>query len=680
LVFEAGAKLGTGLVQRRPAPWFREGAALDTTLVQDLTEDQQLEVARLKAQCRDSAAPEVARVRAVYEAQEREKLVAKGKTAEQAEEIVSERLSMTLNDEDELYFDHLKGMGITVGEARAQRAEFIDRTMADPLEPDYTGAAGSVIGGKAKLLARPTGELFIKSFAHGGCTYRLLGEVVDDFDTVQDELAATMVDRTDSGNVALLADLTQGNLRYVPETKTWLFWSGQRWEPDRYGVKAQFAALQVGQHYLDQAAELLGQMPPGLEARERRHIEQAAGLVKKWAEACRNKRGLDAMLGLAKVDYRFALPVNVLDRDPWLFGVDNGVVDLRTGALREASRDEYVTRRSPFAFNPNAPATRWLKFIDEITATPEPGGMHRVRPKLASYLQQALGYCMTGSTREHKMFIAIGEGSNGKSVLLDLLKEIMGEYGESISPEALMVSKHDADAERATPIARKLAGARTATSSESKDGQRLDVALVKRHTGGGFLTARGLHENSFTFEITHKLWLMTNHKPALDHMDEAMRGRLHMIPFDMKWNRPGHPERNPNFPDGDKTLIDQLRTEAEGALAWLVAGAVAYQRDGLEPPVEVSGMTKTYFADQDPFGLWFATCEQCDPKDGLRATDLLEAYRSWCDEEDFGDHAAGTSKAFSNKLKARGVVSVKTKEGRRYGLRPNDAEMSEVAP
>jgi len=182
------------------------------------------------------------------------------------------------------------------------------------------------------------------------------------------------------------------------------------------------------------------------------------------------------------------------------------------------------------------------------------------------------------------------------------------------------------------------------------------------------LTARGLQEQAFTFDITHKLWLMTNHKPALDTLDAALRGRLHMIPFDMRWNRPGHPERSQLLPDGDKTLPDKLKAEIKGILAWLVTGAVAYQREGLEPPDEVAGMTRTYFSDQDPFGQWFAKCEVCDAKVGTSPSDLFLAFSSWCDEEDFDHSLVGSQKAFSSKLSSRGVVLVRTGGVRKYGL------------
>ena len=487
--------------------------------------------------------------------------------------------------------------------------------------------------------------------------------------------AATRLDRTDAGNATLLADITKGDLRFVPQRRSWLLWRDNRWTVDDHGVAAQAAALQVAEHYHRQATELRRQAQSAtLDDKERKRLEQAAESLEKWATHCRNKRSIDAMLALAKGDARFALGVEQLDRDPWLFGVDNGVVDLRTGQLRAAAREDYVTRRSPTAFTPAARARRWEQFIVEVTAEPDSRGGHKPRPALAAYLQRALGYAMTGSTGEHKMYMAVGDGANGKNVLLDTLQWLMGEYCVTVPPEALMAVRSDADAERPSPVAATLAGSRLAISSESRDGQRLDVALVKRHTGGGYMNARFMRENSFRFEITHKLWLMTNHRPDLDHLDDAMRGRLHLIPFDMAWNRPGHPERDPNRPDGDKALPEKLRAEAAGILAWLVAGAVAYSREGLEPPPEVVRMTRDFFADQDPLARWIETMERCEPREGTAASELLEAFRRWRDVE--GETGGPDNpKSFSIALQQRHVPRLVTKGPKLYGLRLSDAEV-----
>jgi phage/plasmid-associated DNA primase len=131
-----------------------------------------------------------------------------------------------------------------------------------------------------------------------------------------------------------------------------------------------------------------------------------------------------------------------------------------------------------------------------------------------------------------------------------------------------------------------------------------------------------LHESPYTFEITHKLVLMTNHKPKLDHMDDAIKGRLHMVPFDMKWNRPGETRPDPLLPSADKGLMQTLKAEYEGVLAWFVAGAVAYAKEGLAPPAEVVAFTKDYIESQDLFARWLHIYESCPAGEGLTAEQL----------------------------------------------------------
>ncbi len=482
--------------------------------------------------------------------------------------------------------------------------------------------------------------------------------------------AATRIDRTDAGNTALLAKIVEGNLRYIPERKAWMWWTGERWEVKQHKTVAQAQALQVAEHYLkgvDEARKLGAD--PTLDLKGRALVEKDAENTQKWARSCREKRRIDAMLGLASCDARFTVAATSLDTDHWLLGVDNGVVDLRTGQLRQAGRDEYVTKRSPVRFNPEAKAPRFAQFITEITSEPA-RGRARPRPQLAAYLVRALGYSLTGSTVEHKMFMAIGAGSNGKNVLLDLMQRVLGPYCTTMPVEALMASRYDADSERATPAARRLAGARMAVSSESKDGQRLDVTMVKKHTGGGNMSARGLHENGVEFEISHKLWLMTNNVPTLDHLDDALRGRLHLIPFSMSWNRPGHSEPDKTLPDGDKDLPAKLNAELEGILAMLIDGARQYHLQGLEPPDEVARMTSDYFKSQDPFRQWLDTQTKCSPKNGRLASVLHQDFQGWCVEEGYMEADKTTQIAFSRKLKSAGIEHQRLEDGNRYGLLP----------
>lgn len=573
------------------------------------------------------------------------------------------------------------GAEVTVDEVCAAPAIFHNRRCHDPLDDEGDARVGIILSDRTN----GSGGIVIHSHLHGSRMIDLVSSLGFDDAAVGVEFEDMPIpssnpvtydpyddlgDHSDTGNANLLRKFAKGDMRFVVERNHWLWWTGKHWQVDDTGSLAQTLALKVGKHYLGKAQSIARRAADAsIEPAEQKKLLKVVDALKGWATTCRNKTSIANMLTIASRDARMVIRTAEMDRDPWLFGVANGVVDLRTGDLRAAGRDDVVTKRSASPFVPGAPALRWRALIDEITGAPIAGQSDAYvrRPALAGYLQRMCGYLMTGVTVEHKMFIPHGRGSNGKNVLLDIVQEVMGDYCVTVPPEALMSTRYEGDAEKPSSVAATLAGARAAISSETKEGQKLDVALVKRHTGGGFMNARLMRENSFRFAISHKLVLMTNHRPTLDHMDEAIRGRLHMIPFDRVWNRPGHPDRDPSLPDGDKGLMDTLRAEAEGVLAWLVEGAALYVRDGLEPPAEVTKATRDYFATEDDFGQWLESMERCEPKAGLRASELFGNYTAHCISNARRPSIA-TQTAFSLELKKRGTESKVQTNGTFYGL------------
>ena len=481
-------------------------------------------------------------------------------------------------------------------------------------------------------------------------------------------------DMTDAGNVNTLACITKGDLRYAHERGMWLRWDGNRWQEDPAATQPTQAALKVAEWHKDKAKAMESKASEATTTAETKQYQKLVDTYKTFSNYCRSRRGIDAMLALATRDPRFVIFQASLDRDIYLLGVQNGVVDLRTGHLRETARDDFITKQSPCTYRPEATAPRFLQFMNEITSRPIDNCdsigpiQYQTRPELARYMQNALGYMLTGSALEHKMFIASGGGANGKSIQFDLATYIMGDYAGSIPAESLMASARGDDAERPTPFARSVAGKRMIVTSEAKEGQKLNAALVKRQTGDATLTARGMRENAVTFAVTHKIVLLTNHYPELDHADDATKGRLHCIPYERTWNRPGVPNRNPRLEDGDKHLMEKLKAESEGVLAWLVRGAVAYIRDGLEPPPVVADMTNAYLAEQDSFARWLSEMETCEVKQGLGASTLFEMFRSWCDING-ASLSPSTSTAFGRTASNRNVPKGRGATGVTYGLR-----------
>lgn len=485
------------------------------------------------------------------------------------------------------------------------------------------------------------------------------------------------VDWTDAGNAALLTQIADGNLRYVFERKVWIRWNGNRWTDDDDNSQATGYALRVAAHYFEKAEKLRVDAkgaPPAI----REKMESLARDHEKWAEKCRSKSFITNMLDLAARFPDVAISAKRLDANPVLLGVDNGVVDLGTGELRAAARDDLITKRSPLAFDPDAGCPKFQGFIREITGRPLPVeyegggivpgsvGQFKVRAELADYLQLLAGYVATGYTKEQKLFVTVGAGSNGKSVLFDLLRWVLGAYAITCPPDLLLETKAGFSG-GASPDIAALAGSRLALASETKEGQKFSPATIKRLTGGDSLTGRFLYANPITFEPSHKLVLQTNAVPSLDHLDAAIKGRLHLIPFERRWNRPGESKADPALPNGDPNLVQTLRAEGPGILAWIVQGAVRYLKEGLEPPDEVRAMTDDYFADQDTFGKWLALYEPCDPKHGTSAKELLVAFKEWCDSEGLDSDAS--QKSFGPKLLARGYKKLVTKGPKLYGLR-----------
>jgi putative DNA primase/helicase len=487
-------------------------------------------------------------------------------------------------------------------------------------------------------------------------------------------IALENVDQSDVGNVARLHQITQGDIRYVIEMRAWIWWNGTRWEYDRGLVNLHRLTLEVAQTYVDKRNRLQREMEePSTSPDQRKALKLAIRSLDKWIAECRNRSRLEAMIALAQKDQRFVISSTELDRHPELIGVGNGVVCLRSGTLRADSKADFILRRSPVNFNPAASIDGIQKFIEEITAYPdgiEDGKVKaRPRPVLTTYLKKVCGYTLTGLSREQLMFMLCGGGANGKSLLVDLLREVLGDYCEVVQPEIILSAKTGSSAEQASPSTRKLAGARCAITSESKDGAQLDVAVVKRHTGDSKMTARGLHESPVTFDVTHKLILLTNHPPRVDHMDDAIKGRLHVIPFDMRWNRPGTVDPDPSLPDADKHLLSKLRAESEGILKFFIEGAVMYFAEGLAPPHEVATFTQGYISAQDTVKRWMTEqCEVCPDEVGATAGQLFANYRGFCATE--GEREQDESAAaLGRRLKRMGLHARKTRLGSRYGLR-----------
>ncbi|MFO7310405.1 MAG: phage/plasmid primase, P4 family, partial [Pseudomonadota bacterium] len=356
---------------------------------------------------------------------------------------------------------------------------------------------------------------------------------------------------------------------------------------------------------------------------------------------------------LARSDRRHASTTEIWDRDPWLLNTGDGVIDLRTGAQSAHDPQLFMTKVAGAASKGACPT--WEAFLDTVT-----GG----DVELQAYLRRMAGYCLTGVTTEHALFFLYGTGANGKSVFANTLTAIMGDYATVAAMDMFMATHGD---RHPTDMA-GLRGARIVTSIETEQGSRWAESKLKALTGGDKITARFMRQDFFEFIPQFKLLIVGNHKPSIRNVDEAMKRRLHMVPFTV------------TIPPAkrDRRLSDRLLAERDGILAWALRGCLEWQETGLRPPEAVMAATEDYFEAEDALGRWLEEC--CDVGSSSFESGSTELFNSWKSWAEANGEYAGSMKRFSETLSARGFEKFKTSTVRGFrgiAVRDNKTDLFE---
>ncbi len=428
--------------------------------------------------------------------------------------------------------------------------------------------------------------------------------------------------RTDVGAARALVVLHGRDLRYVHKTG-WRVWDGTRLVPDRTGEVARRAKG---------TAEAL--LHAAVEIGDRAKRDAAV----RWALHCHSEARLKAMVRLAATESGIAVTANAFDRDPMLFNVANGTLDLKTGQLHPHNRSDMITKLAPVAFEPAALSPKFDSFVRRIF-----DGNQRV----IGFLQRVVGYAMTGDTRERKLFLAHGPTAGGKTTFVNLLRDLFGDHVVQAPADALLARRRD---EHPTAIA-SMEGARLVCACEVDEGRRLAEALIKQITGRDRVAVRRMRENYREFTPTFKILLAANHLPVIRGTDSAIWQRVDLVPFTV------------SIPPGeqDKEMPDKLRGELPGILNWAIAGCLAWQKDGLQEPHEVTDATDSYRRNMDVISTFVD--QECVVAAGVSVGKgaLHQAYVEWC-------KSAG-EEALSRQLFGARLIERHVKEGRTGRLR-----------
>lgn len=421
---------------------------------------------------------------------------------------------------------------------------------------------------------------------------------------------------SDLWNARKMVSFFRAAILYVATWEKWLTWDGHRWKLDEDGQVMLFAKATA-----DKILEFAEN-----EETDKKKKKRARSHALKSANAAR----LKAMIELASTEPRIPVLMEQLNQHSFLLNCTNGTLDLRTGMLRTADRPDLITQLCPIAYDPAATCPRWLAFLDEIM-----GGNR----ELVDYLARAVGYALTGSVREHALFFCFGTGSNGKGVFLRTLQTVFGKDYAIQAKDGLLLAKQGDS--HPTELA-DLYGIRLAINSETDEGRRWDESLLKQTTGGDRIRARRMRQDFWEFSPTHKFWIAGNHKPRIRGQDEGIWRRIHLIPFQVTFQKDKQ----------DPQLESILASEAMGILAWAVKGCTAWQREGLNPPSLVVEATAGYRKEQDVLGSFFDECAILGDTHSISSSTLLDGYSKWLGK----GKQAPTPNSFATMMEAKGFI------------------------
>ncbi|MGW2563355.1 DNA primase family protein [Streptomyces sp. NPDC001514] len=426
---------------------------------------------------------------------------------------------------------------------------------------------------------------------------------------------------TDRGNAKLFARLYSDRFRHV-EGLGWFCWEQYRWRRTG-GEKAAVWA----------AGDMAEQMP--LSDPQGRFTDRDLASHRRRTQST---AGMKALLQQAQAAPGLSLDPDVLDGDIYALCTPSGVIDLKTGELHKPNPLTDMHSRATTVGPQNMAIPRWESFLRDTFGDDEKG------LETTKFLHLLLGYSVTGDVGAQVLPFLYGSGANGKSVLLDVMMQVLGDYANAAPPGFLM--EKGKFTEHSTELT-ELHGRRIVVCSELKPNDKFNEARVKLLTGGDQITARRMRQNFFTFTPTHKLWLLGNHRPEVGTGGYAFWRRMRLIPFERKVA---------NERKIDNLAAELVRDEGPGILQWLVEGAKLYlaTRDPLTGPATVRLATEAYEKTEDHIGRFII--ERCTkggegrPNPDLRVEQklLYETYSRWCTDEGI---QRATSRAFASRIR-----------------------------
>jgi len=426
-------------------------------------------------------------------------------------------------------------------------------------------------------------------------------------------------DPTDSGNAAWLNGWLQGRARHVYEHGYWLYFEpGLGWV-----TKTEAEMLRLGELAIREMGRVgMNHLSPDEMRRFMLHVIKSL-----------NANSLANAVTLLKGQPGVQIHAAKLDFNPMLLGVKKGqCIDLNNGMVFEMVAEHLITKSVGCEYDPYAQCHQWEAFLLDVF-------QHDL--DLIYYLQQWVGYCLTGLISEQQILFAFGLGANGKSVLFSVLSELFGSYAVAAPIDTFM--QNGSEGPKSYLLAR-LAGARFVLANETADGQRLAENTIKELTGGETIAAAHKYGHLFEYLPRFKIAMVGNHKPVIRGTDTGIWRRLHLLPF----NRTYAPHEQ------DPELVNKLKSELSGILNWALRGVLSWQQNKrLQVPDAMRKEVDAYHSESDIIGLWLTENCVVQPNATTASSDLYADYGNWCKTN---GHHASSQTLLGRRLSERGFV------------------------
>lgn len=400
---------------------------------------------------------------------------------------------------------------------------------------------------------------------------------------------------TEFGNAERMLDRYGAGLMYVPEIDQWFSWSGVYW---RKAQSVEIAHL---------AKETIRALPE-----ESKDVDEER--LPEFFEFCKiSQRAamVSNMVTLAASDPRVMVPLEELDKHPHLIGVKNGVVNLLTGALLEPDPALHITMICGCEYNPSARAPIFEQTLADVFYGDS---------EMTEFTLRTFGYALLGRPVEDIMFIAFGNGANGKSTIFNTVRAVFGHYARTAEAASFVSDNKQGNAGAAREDLVRLRGARFVYVNEPDENGELREGVVKGMTGGDAITARGLFaRSSIEIDPTWVVFMPTNHKPIIKGNDNGIWRRMGMLPFERNF------ENDPTVPK-DQKRGEKLRAEMPGILALIVRASLRYQQVGLALPPKVLAARDAYRSQMDLLAEWLDECCEVQPD---AVSTMKDLWMSW---------------------------------------------------